>query len=58
MKGVTRDMVVEALLSHRQTYRGWLKLHQTTDEERELAKLKITVINQALSELEVEAAND
>jgi len=45
------NIVREALLSYRVQWEMWLKLSQTTDAERELARIKIQLIDQELEKL-------
>ena len=47
------DITSLALLSLRWRYESWLSLLHTTDAERELANIKIAMINEALTEKEI-----
>lgn len=43
------DVVREALLEYRQKWVGWLSLMHTTSAEKQLARLKIELIDRELS---------
>jgi hypothetical protein len=45
------DIVREALLSYRRWYSTWLEMRLTTDAEKQLATLKIALIDRELSKL-------
>lgn len=45
-----KTVVQEALTAHRDLYVAWLGLRQTSTPERELAELKISLIDIALKE--------
>jgi hypothetical protein len=43
------DVTREALLHYREMWRSWLRLMHTTEAERELATLKIALIDKELA---------
>jgi len=45
---ISQEIVREALLAYRDRWTSWLNLWHTTEAERELAKVKIALIDQEL----------
>jgi len=54
----TIDIAREALLNYRRQWQAWLELEHTTDAERQLAELKIALIDQELASGELADATE